>query len=41
MSVKTVMSVREEIAGIERETNGVREGSPSMRHTVPEKGHFR
>ena len=40
MSVKTVMSAREEIIGIEAETNGVREGSTSMRHTVPEEGHF-
>ena len=41
MSVKTVMSAREEIIGIEAETNGVREGSTSMRHTVVEEGHFR
>ena len=40
MSVKTVMSAREEITGIEAETNGVREGSPSMRHMVLEEGHF-
>ena len=41
MSVKTVMSAREEITGIEAETNGVREGSALMGHTVPEEGHFR
>ena len=28
MSVKTVMSAREEITGIEAETNGVRKGHP-------------
>lgn len=41
MEVKIVMRAREEKTSIEAETNRSREGSPSMRHVVPEEGHFR